>query len=503
MDLGRLSAGVLLLAAGVVAASCHSATPAVDASVSPGLVSGVDENPDPHVFELHLEARVATTSYIDGKTTTVWTYGGTVPGPLIEVAVGDTLVVHFTNSLPESTTIHWHGIRLPNAMDGSPAVQKPIASGASFEYRFTLKDAGLFWFHPHVRSDAQTAKGLYGVIRVRGPNEPTVDAEHVVVLDDARLSDDGSLPNDLDDYELLSQDLKVHGRWGPIVLANGATNRTFVLQPGALHRFRFLNTANLRYFNLRVPGHRWRVIGTDGSLFAKPYDVENLVIGPAERYDALLIPQGASGADLPLVSDAFARAEDDLQPATTVATFHLAGAAAQGRALPDALSGVSVPRLTMPPGVPTPLELDSDTVGGSAGYTLPATDMNGAPVASRAGDPVFVINKKAGTDVPPVAVPLGATRAFKVHNVSHQVHVFHLHGFFFQILDTDDVYDAKLNPGGLRPEMTSQAVKDTITVRSGYSVTVAGTFDAPGRWMFHCHIPEHSERGMMGEIDVQ
>lgn len=492
-----------MLVACTVAVSCQSSSAEPDPAHSPGLVAPVDENPDPHLFEFHLDARLATTSYVDGKTTAVWTYGGTVPGPLIDVAVGDTLVVHFTNSLPESTTIHWHGIRLPNAMDGSPAVQKPIESGASFEYRFTLKDAGLFWFHPHVRSDAQVAKGLYGVIRVRGPNEPTVDAEHIVVLDDARLADDGSLPKDLDDYELLSQDLKIHGRWGPIVLANGATNRTFVLQPGAVHRFRFLNTANLRYFNLRVPGHRWRVIGTDGSLFAKPYDVDNLVIGPAERYDALLIAQGAEGSDLPLLSDAFARAEDDLQPATTVATFHLAGAAAQGRTLPDAIAGATVPRLTLPPGEPTPIELDSDTVGGAAGYTLPATDMNGAPVMSKAGDPVFVINKNAGTDVPPVAVALGTTRAFKVHNVSHQVHVFHLHGFFFQILDTDDVYDAKLNPGGLRPEMTSQAVKDTITVRSGYSVTVAGTFDAPGRWMFHCHIPEHSERGMMGEIDVR
>lgn len=503
MKLRSIVACLLSVGAFAAAASCHSTAPARDTSPSPGLANAVDENPDPHVVELHLEARVATTSYVDGKSTTVWTYGGTVPGPLIDLAVGDTLIVHFTNSLPESTTIHWHGIRLPNAMDGSPAVQKPIAPGTTFDYRFTLKDAGLFWFHPHVRSDAQTAKGLYGVIRVRGPSEPVVDAEHVVVLDDARLGDDGALPQDLDDYELLSQDLKVHGRWGPVVLANGAANRTFVLQPGAIHRFRFLNAANLRYFNLRVPGHRWRVIGTDGSLFPTPYDVENLVIGPAERYDALLIPVGESGSELPLLSDAFARAEDDRQPATTVATFHLSGEAPPGRVLPATLPGVAVPRLTMPPGAPTPIELDSDTVGGAAGYSLPATDMNGAPVVSKPGDPVFVINKKAGIDVPPVTVPLGATRAFKVHNVSHQVHIFHLHGFFFQVLDTDDAYDAKLNPGGLHPELTSQAVKDTITVRSGYSVTIAGTFDAPGRWMFHCHIPEHSERGMMGEIDVQ
>jgi FtsP/CotA-like multicopper oxidase with cupredoxin domain len=485
--------------------ACHhgapavSTTPAVD---SPGIALAVDENPDPHIFEFHLEARVSTTQLVAGTTTTVWSYNGTVPGPLIDATVGDTLVVHFKNSLPESTTIHWHGIRLPNEMDGTLAVQRPVKPGGTFEYRFTLKDAGLYWFHPHQRSDAQTARGLYGVIRVRGPHEPVVDAEHVVVLDDARLESDGSLPADLTDYALLPFPMKVHGRCGPNVLVNGQTKRTLTLRPGAIHRFRFLNTANLRYFNLAVAGHRWRVIGTDGSLLPKPYDVDHLVIGPAERYDALLIPSGAPGADLTLVSDAFARAEDDPQPATSVATFHLEGDPIVGRVLPSELPNVAVPRIVVPTGEPTLIEFDSDTVGGSSGYTLPPMDMAGEPVVSAHGDPIFVINKKAGTDVPPLAIPLGTTRAFRVHNVSHQIHIFHLHGFFFQIVDTDDVYDAVNNPGGLHPEMTSQAVKDTITVRSGYSVTIVGTFDAPGKWMFHCHIPEHSERGMMGEIDV-
>jgi FtsP/CotA-like multicopper oxidase with cupredoxin domain len=496
-----------LVAACLIVAGCRSATPTVaivpPLDDSPGLTPAVDINPDPHIFEFNLEAKLSTTEYVTGKTTPVWSYNGTVPGPLIDVSVGDTLVIHFKNSLPQATTIHWHGIRLPNAMDGTLATQDPIPPGGTFEYRFTLKDQGLYWFHPHHRSDSQTERGLYGVIRVRGTNEPTSDHEHVWVLDDLRIDASGALPPDLDNYELLSTPMKIHGRSGPTLLVNGRANRTLELQPGAIHRFRVLNTANLRYFNLAIPGHRWRVIGTDGGLFPHPYDVDNLVIGPAERYDALLIPTAPSGSNLTLRSDAFDRAEDDPQLAGDVATLHMsAEPTLTGRTLPEVLQGVTVAPVDTPSGEPLPIEFDSDTIGGASGFTLPTMDHHGDPVTALPGDPVFVINKKAGMDIPSIDLPRGVTKAFLLHNVSHQIHLFHLHGFFFRIVETDDMYDAKLNPGGLRPEMITQARKDTITVRSGYSVKVVATFDSPGTWMYHCHIPEHSERGMMGEIRI-
>lgn len=498
----RTALAALLLVGGILV-GCHSTPqrPAAEPPAeSPGLTPAVDENPDPRVFELHLEAKGAAVSLTQGLTTAAWTYNGMVPGPLIDVAVGDELRVHFKNSLPEPTTIHWHGLRVPNAMDGAPAVQTPVPPGGTFEYAFTLKDPGLYWFHPHYRSDSQVRRGLYGVIRVRGAREPVADHEHVLVLDDATLGTGGELPADLDDYGKLAMDQKLHGRWGPTILVNGQSERVIELQAGSIHRFRFLNSANLRYFNLAVPGHVWRVIGTDGGFFEKPYDVDHLLIGPAERYDALLIPRGAPGAELALTSDAYPRAEDDPQPAAKVATFRIAaGPAVEGRTLPDVLPGVGVPRLTPPLGAPTEVELDQGTVGGVEGYTLPPMNGMQTPMS---GDPVFVINKKAGSDIPAFNVDFGALKTFHIHNVSHQIHIFHLHGFFFQVVDTDDRYDAKLNPLGLRPEMITQAQKDTITVRSGYSVTIVGRFDAPGKWMFHCHIPEHSEHGMMAEVDV-
>jgi len=487
-----------------IVASCHSSEKTAAPPTpndNPGLASPTDKNADPNVLELDLVAKVGSVELTPGVTTPVWMYNGTVPGPFIDIAAGTKLIVHFKNELPQSTTIHWHGLRLPNGMDGTLAVQSPVMPGMTFDYVFTPRDPGLYWFHPHHRSDSQTERGLYGVIRVRGANEPKVDHEHVVVLDDTRLQPDGTMPKDLDDYAQLPMDQKVHGRWGSTILANGRSDRVLDVTAGAIHRFRFLNTANVRYFNLTVPGHTWRVIGTDGSLFEKPYDTKNLLIGPSERYDALLMPQGAVGTDLALTSEAFLRAEDDTpQPTTPVAKLHISGSTT-GRSLPATLPGVAVPRLAVPDGEPIPIEFDSGTEGGPEGFTLPPGEHD--PILGKAGDPIFVINKKAGMDIPPIDVRLGETKKFLIHNVSHQIHVFHLHGYFFQLVDTDDTYDPTNNPFGLRREMMEQAQKDSITVRSGYSVTVVAKFDQePGRWMYHCHIPEHSERGMMAEIRV-
>jgi len=160
-------AGLLLVAA----CSSHGSTPpTTPAAADPwSLAPVVDESADPNVVEIHLEAAETTKQFPGASAPTpVWAYNGTIPGPVIDAKIGDTVIVHFKNSLPEGTTIHWHGVRVPAPMDGTPATQSEIPPGATFDYIFTLRDAGLFWFHPHVRTDVQIHKGLYGVIRVRG-----------------------------------------------------------------------------------------------------------------------------------------------------------------------------------------------------------------------------------------------------------------------------------------------------------------------------------------------
>ncbi len=158
-----------------------------------------DLNPDPHVLEVNLEAKPVELEILPGKKTTVWTYNGQLPGPLLRAQVGDRVIVHFKNSLPVATTIHWHGLRVSNEMDGAPGVtQPPIEPGAEFRYEFVLKDAGTYWYHPHVDSAVEVGRGLYGPIVVEDPNDPNAFGDDLVlVLSDMSLDEDGQpLPDD-------------------------------------------------------------------------------------------------------------------------------------------------------------------------------------------------------------------------------------------------------------------------------------------------------------------
>ena len=455
----------LSMAAGCgTSAPSSTALPAAD--VDPvALVAVRDENPDPDVVEVSLEAREGLKTYGASPATAVWTYEGSVPGPFIDAKVGDRVIVKFKNLLPEPTTIHWHGIRLPATMDGTLAMQSPIVPGATFRYEFVFKDAGLYWYHPHMRSDVQVQKGLHGAIRVRGPNEPVVDQERVLMLDDVRLKADGTLAEYLDDTA------KMMGREGNTLLVNGVTDATLPVRAGASVRLRLVNVANGRFFNLRLPGHTWRVIGTDGGLLAKPYDTERLLIAPGERYDVVLIATGAPSTTVDLMNDAYDRGhESGNRPSMTVAHLRFTEEAPlTGRTLPDAFAGVAA----LPP----------------ASRSVPIV-LN---EAQRNGELVFTINDAVFPDVPPVMVENGGSRLLDLKNDSEMDHPFHLHGFFFQILEKN----------GVAQPLEGTGNKDTVNVPAKSSMKVVSRFDEPGHWMYHCHILEHAEGGMMGEVHVE
>ena len=467
-SLSRL--GVLLLGCAFVACGedSTSSTPAPPAS--PPLQDGTsltplaDEDPSPDAISVTLEARESEVTYGASPPTKVWTYNGTIPAPLIDAKVGDTITVHFTNHLPEPTTIHWHGVRLPATMDGTLAMQQPIEPGASFTYSFTFTDAGLFWFHPHMRSDIQVQKGLYGAIRVRGAAEPEVDDERVLVLDDVRLKSDGSLAEYLDDKALMM------GREGNTLLVNGQVTPTLRFRPGALVRLRVVNTANGRFFHLKLPAASWRVIGTDGGMIPGPYDTERVLMSPGERYDVLVRMPMAPGA-FDLTSEPYERGHDSgEEPPVKVATFSVEDAAV-AQVLPLPAPGPSLERL---PDGPTDFTLTLDEKSTPDGT-------------------VFTINDAVFPDVPTIMVADGSTRVFEVKNDSPMDHPFHLHGFFFQILARNgqaEPAEALLN-------------KDTIIVPMHSSLKLVTRFDEPGMWMYHCHILEHAEHGMMGEIQVE
>jgi len=163
------------------------------------------------VHEFDIVAAPSSVPLLDGRTIDAWSYNGHVPGPTLRVRVGDTLRVRFTNRLPQPTTIHWHGVRVPNAMDGVPGVtQRPVEPGETFVYEFAPKDAGTFWFHPHVRSSEQVERGLYGVLIVEDREPPPFSRDELWVLDDVLLGPDGQIAPEFNTRHDLAHD----GRWG-------------------------------------------------------------------------------------------------------------------------------------------------------------------------------------------------------------------------------------------------------------------------------------------------
>jgi len=428
----------------------------------------VDLDPDPGVVEVELVASAFQVEYLEGKLADVWVYrdgslegaAGGVPGPLLDVNQGDHVVVHFRNDLPEETTIHWHGLRVPNAADGTPTTQLAVAPGETFTYEFDAPDAGTFWYHPHVASDVQIERGLYGPIVVRGGVEPNVAVERILMLDDIKLEATGQLSTETDPLDIML------GRQGNVRLVNGHVDATARASAGSRERWRIVNAANGRYFNLTLLGRELLVIGWDGGLLTEPYATERLLVAPGERYDLLVDIAGSAGDTL------------------TLQTLHYD----RGHNIPDPgpldLFSLELTNEGDPPGpLPTewgsvePLAVDDSTPI----LDLVLTEEEGA-------DPSFFINGERFPDVTPTEATAGTTAIWSIRNDAEMDHPFHLHGMFFQVLDV----------AGVPPDQLGW--KDTVNIPQQTTLRFAVRYGEPGRWMYHCHILEHAERGMMGEL---
>jgi FtsP/CotA-like multicopper oxidase with cupredoxin domain len=425
----------------------------------------VDLSPDPDVLEIELEARIADVEIVPGFKTPAWTYNGTVPGPMIRAKLGDRLIVHFKNSLPDETTIHWHGLRVPNDMDGAPGVtQPPIASGGEFRYEFELNDAGTYWYHPHTDSSTQVGRGLYGAILVEDPADPEAFGDDLVMIfSDMGLNEQG---------ELLPADTggnfgDLFGREGAVLLVNGKVRPTLRVRNGKQQRWRIINATRARYYNVRLRDHRFVRLGGDNGLAARSQDIYNLIITPGERADAVFTPADAPGSTNVLrwvptergYGSTFNRASEEMLLIETVA---------------DA------------PVTPEPIPTELRTI----------EPLDVANAKQRTLDLTIAINSKVEMGVngvpywnaEPLEIALGDTEVWRIVNDTDFSHPFHLHGYYFQVLDDTRV-----------PEW-----KDTVNVPTKAELTIAVRFDdRPGAWMYHCHILDHAEVGMMGQIVVR
>ncbi|MDQ3035296.1 MAG: multicopper oxidase family protein [Myxococcota bacterium] len=431
------------------------------------LARAVDLDPDPHTIEIDLVAREAELSIVPQGPTRLWTYDGTLPGPMIEARVGDRLIVHFRNELPEETTIHWHGLRVPNEMDGAPGHTQPaIPPGGTFEYEFVLPDEGLYWFHPHQRSAVQVAAGLYGTIVVRADDEPEMD-ELVVVLSDVALKEDnGSLLAPTAGGALAT----LFGREGNYALINGRVDAAIRARNGVPLRLRFVNAAISRYFQLAVAGHSFTIIGGDRGLLPEPRTVSRLLVLPGQRVDAILVPRGVQGRPLSLRWVPYDRGygSTEFRDEVDLLRIELVGAAPVA-----ALPMPELPERTVPP---------LSTLGATR-FDVELTQ------ATVDGELRMGIDGVPSWESTPVYAHLGETQIWTFRNTMDWAHPMHLHGYFFQALDRD---------GNVIPEWL-----DTIDVPvEGEASFVVHYDERPGMWMFHCHILDHADAGMMGMIDV-
>lgn len=386
---------------------------------------------------------------------------------MIRAQKGQRLVVKLTNHLPEATTIHWHGVRVPAAMDGTPAAQAPVLPGETFTYAFDLLDAGTFWYHPHVSSSGQVGAGLYGALVVEDPHEPFFGDSLVVVLSDISLEDDGRLsPPDqagwFGDY---------FGREGDVMLVNGRVLPTVLARRGLPQRWRIVNAARSRFYKLQWPHQAWVRIASDGGLISKPQPQDFLVLSPGERAEIMLMPTGSAGERIEVLAhDADRFHINNLMAPKPLMSIQISGD----------LPGPEVALAHEPLREIAPLELTGARV-----RTLELMEK------TEMGRGVLGINGLTADEAPPLMAHLGTTEQWDVTNSTPYDHPFHLHGYFFQVLDID----------GVAPPVREW--KDTIVVGPKARVRIAMKFaDRPGMWMFHCHILDHAELGMMGMLEV-
>ena len=433
------------------------------------VAASYDLNPDPNIVEVNLHAALANLSFAPGQTTTAWTYNGQVPGPLIRARVGNRVIVHFTNDLPEPTTIHWHGLRIPAAMDGMPSPSQPATPpGGGFDYDFVVPDAATFWYHPHVDSAAQVGYGLYGPLIVDDPDEPAgLGDEVVMVVSDIAIGDDGTLAPGNAGGDLASY----FGREGTVLLVNGQVRPTLKARPGLRQRWRIINAAKSRYFRIAMPGHSFQRIGGDGGRLSAPIDVDTPVIAPGEREDLVVVPQGAPGSQIVVQWAPYDRGfGTNLEPSVDLFVVQLEGSPVATEPLPP-LNRTLVP-LSVAGATPVSIQL---TVDGSSPLAL---GINGVTYG----------------DAQPFMATVGETQLWTVTNNLDCAHPFHMHGFFFQV-------QSRTGPPDPFDPLDPFEWKDTVNVPINGSVTFAVNFDdRPGMWMFHCHILDHAEAGMMGSL---
>lgn len=465
----------------------------------------------PGIVEVNLTAEPARLNLLPGFTTAVYTYNGQIPGPTIEVKEGDRVIIHFTNRLSEPTTVHWHGLEIPPEADGNP--WDPVPPGGKKDYVFDIPPgtAGTFWYHPHLHKTAalQVAKGLTGAFIVRSAEDPLAFLpEKLIILWDNRFLNDGSIaPHSAMDW--------LNGREGNIFFVNGQIKPRITIRSGEIQRWRIINASSARYYRLNLPGHPFVQVGSDGGLFEKPVETKEILLAPGERAEVLVRGVAPPGSQTILQTLPYNRGihgmggmgiegtnrEESGAPEDSMGGMGETGHT-EGETPRDAMGGMEalplltlqytqeppVPLVTIPPSLRKIIPLDPQQAVITRNIVMSENIMGMNAMMSP-----FLINGKAfDMDRVDEVGTLNSLEVWRIENKGDMDHPFHLHGFQFQVLDRNGV-----------PE-PFPSWKDTVNVRKGEVVRFILRFNNyPGKRLFHCHILEHEDLGMMGVLEVR
>jgi len=394
--------------------------------------------------------------------------------PILRTKRGEAFKARLINRLDEPTTIHWHGIRLPNDQDGVPFVTQPyVYTGDHFDYGFSPPDAGTFWYHPHCNTLTQMGRGLAGVLVVEDDRDPTFDGEVVLNLRDFRLGGDSQFIE-----QFKPRDAAKTGTFGTLRTANWQPEPHYDVPAGGLVRVRILAADVTRIFNLRLNGAEAQIIAIDGHPVPQRMPLDMAVVSPGQRVDLAVRVADSEGVEMAL---------EDVRPSTpkVVARLRAVGTSLKrnlGDLGPLAENAGVDADLSNATEIPLLLSATAETAArdsicGTLGYSFWA--INKVPYPGDTPDPT----------APIAELKLGQTYLLNVENVTPHAHPIHLHGMNFKAITS--------NKREVQP-----LVSDTYLVLPDEKVQLALVADNPGDWVFHCHIIEHQKTGMTGYFRV-
>lgn len=407
-------------------------------------------------------AQEGVTEMVEGMPMATYGYNGSFLGPVIRLRQGQTVTIKTENHLDTATSFHWHGLKVPSNVDGGP--HSPIPAGGTADLEFTVnQEAATLWFHPHPVGSAgeQVYQGLAGLLYIEDahsdalalPKEYGINDFPLIVQD--RLLSDGSPLN-------YSNAYTPDGAYGDTLIVNGTINPYLDVKDEQI-RLRLLNGSNARNYQFQLAdGSSFHQIASDGGFLNEPVAMRNLQLVPGERAEIVIDLSGyAQGESVQLM-------EEDI-PVLTL--------------------NVREDQPSKAPSLPTELN------------TLKRSENTGIPdktlTFSGMGHMVAIDGKQFDMERIDLRAKARTKEVWEIHNdpdmMGGMIHPFHLHGVQFQVLSRN----------GEEPPENERGWKDTIALYPGESVRIAVEFPEPGVFMYHCHILEHEDSGMMGQVLVE